>query len=57
MDIIWGNKSNGNNVPISILLEKSGLGNIKSPKNRPNNIEVIAIALLKFFVKKALFPF
>ena len=38
LDTICGNKSIGNNVPINKLLEKSGLGKIKRPKNKPNNI-------------------
>ena len=44
-----GNKSNGSNIPTKIVLEKSGLGNSKSPKNRPINMEIIAFFSLNFF--------
>ena len=37
-----GNKSNENNVPTKILLEKSGLGKSKRPKNKPINMDIIA---------------
>ena len=47
--IIWWNKSNGNNVPTKILLEKSGLGKSKRPKNKPDNISAIAFFSLSFF--------
>ena len=50
LDIIWGNKSNGNNVPTKMLLEKSGLGKSNKPKNKPNNIESIAFFSLKFLL-------
>ena len=49
LDIILGNKSNDNNVPTKILLEKSGLGKSNNPKNKPNNIEIIAFFSLNFF--------
>ena len=49
LDTILGNKSNDNNVPIRILLEKSGFGKINRPKNNPNNIDIIAFFSLNFF--------
>ena len=50
LEIIEGNKSNGNNVPIKRLLEKSGLGKISKPKNKPNNIDNMAIPSVNFFL-------
>ena len=44
-----GNKSNTNNVPTSILLEKSGLGKSNNPKNRPINMDIIAFLSLNSF--------
>ena len=49
LDTIWGNKSNGNNVPTKMLLEKSGLGKSNRPKNKPTNIDIIAFFSLNFF--------
>ena len=49
LDTIWGNKSNGNNVPTKMLLEKSGLGKSNRPKNKPPNIDIIAFFSLNFF--------
>ena len=49
LDMIWGKKSNGNNVPISMLLEKSGLGKINKPKNKPKRIDFIAFLSSNFF--------
>ena len=40
---------------ISLLkysLEKSGLGKNNKPKNKPNNIDIIAFLSLKFFLIK-----
>ena len=48
LDTNWGNKSNGNNVPTNMLLEKSKLGKINKPKNKPINIDVIAFFSLNF---------
>ena len=45
-----GNKSNENSVPIKILLEKSGLGKSKNPKNKPIIIDTIKSFSLKFFL-------
>ena len=42
-------KSNDINVPTNILLENSWFGNIKRPKNKPNNIDIIALFSLNFF--------
>ena len=49
LDIIAGNKSKGSNVPTKILLEKSGLGKNNRPKNKPDNIDIIAFFSLNFF--------
>ena len=49
LDTIWGNKSNGNNIPTKILLEKSGLGKSNSPRNKPRNIDAIAFFSLNLF--------
>ncbi len=50
LDMIDGNKSNGNNVPINKLWLKSGLGKIRSPKIKPNNIDFIAYISLNFLL-------
>ena len=44
-----GNKSNENNVPTKILLEKSGLGKSNKPKNKPSIIDIIAFFSLNLF--------
>ena len=49
LDMIWGNKSNGNSVPTKILLEKAGLGKSNKPKNKPVNMDIIAFLSLKLF--------
>ena len=49
LDIILGNKSNGSNVPTKILLEKSIFGKSNKPKNKPINMDIIALLSLKFF--------
>ncbi len=43
-----GNKSNENRVPTKILLEKSGLGKSKRPKNKPINIDIIEVFATNF---------
>ena len=43
-----GNKSNENSVPTKILLEKSGLGNSKRPKNKPINMDIIEVFSINF---------
>ena len=43
-----GNKSNENRVPTKILLEKSGLGKNNKPKNKPINIDIIAVFSINF---------
>ena len=43
-----GNKSNENNVPTKILLEKSGLGKSNKPKNKPTNMDIIELLSTNF---------
>jgi len=43
-----GNKSNENNVPTKILLEKSGLGKSNRPKNKPINMDIIDLFSTNF---------
>ena len=50
LDIIWGNKSKGSNIPTKILFEKSGFGKNKKPKNKPNIINIIKALSFKFFL-------
>ena len=50
LDTILGNKSYENNIPIKILLEKSGLGKNNRPKNKPINIDIIVFFSLNFFL-------
>ena len=48
LDIIWENKSKGNNVPTKILFEKSVLGKSKSPNNKPIITDIIKSLSFKF---------
>ena len=48
LDTMLGNKSNENNVPTKILLEKSGLGKNNRPKNKPINIDIIELFSTNF---------
>ena len=50
LDIIWGKKSKGNNVPTKILLEKSGLGKSNKPNTNPSIIDIIKSFSFKFFL-------
>ena len=50
LDIIWGNKSKGNNNPTKILFEKSGFGKSKSPSNKPNITDIIKSLSFKFLL-------
>tara|TARA_B100001769_G_C21759680_1_gene415690 strand:+ start:457 stop:597 length:141 start_codon:yes stop_codon:yes gene_type:complete len=44
-----GNKSNENSVPTKMLLEKPGLGKRSKPKNKPVNIDIIAVLSINLF--------